>query len=606
MLRLLLLTLVPSLAVAAPRPAVVALLPLEVSPDAARFARLVEARTQALLIGANTQTVMDMKQVLAMAAQEGLDVATLAADANADRALGLLGADRVVAARLTIDGAGLLLAGAVRDGKKTSPFSVKLTGGRGALLAQASEALARATVELDGGTLKPGVSAQPESKSDAALDALGACWETALRQPMGVDAPVGLAAEELDAAVTACRAALKADASLRFASATLALLLAIGREDAEAERLLGSSPDSDPALMPWVLGRFWLSTRHQSNEAAVTFLNAVLSKHPNVLMLRSFEANTLAAMNEHARAAASWNTYLSFAPQSAFAQGRLSRSLARQGQHDAALAAAKKGLGQSPASREARLVLAARLIDAGKLPDAKATLQPLVDLPSPPAEAMLHLALAYLAANDVASAAPLFKRASERATGAKAYLTKGRALYGLAVCEARQGKKDAAKASFGKSLETGYRVATPDPALASIAAAPQAAAPPPALPANALYVALESQGAPTPETGQLAEQSLRAKLEALGAELAPAGEDKKAAVSVIKARHLKGYQVKLQVLPGETETGLKVQLMVLSYPEQALKGSWSVKAPKGKPEKLVPLLVARAVDDVAGDLDWKL
>lgn len=94
----LLLALVPCLAIAAPRPAVVAVLPLGVpSADAARFARLVEARTQALLIGANVQTVMDMKQVLAMAAQEGLDVATLVDDANADKARALLGADRVVA-----------------------------------------------------------------------------------------------------------------------------------------------------------------------------------------------------------------------------------------------------------------------------------------------------------------------------------------------------------------------------------------------------------------------------------------------------------------------------------------------------------------------------
>lgn len=602
----LLLALVPSVALAAPRPAVVAVLPLQVSPDAARFARLVEARTQALLVGANVQTVMDMKQVLAMAAQEGLDVATLSDDANADRALTLLGADRVIAASLTTNDAGLTLKGAVRDGKKPVTFSVTAKGGRAALLTQVSDALARATLEVDGGALKPGVSAQPESKSDAALEALGACWETALKQPMGIDAPVGLAAEELGAAVAACRAALKADPSLRFASATLGLLLAIGREDAEAEKLLGPPSDNDPALMPWALGRFWLATRHQSSEAAVGFLNVVLSKHPNVLMLRSFEANTLAAMNEHARAAAAWNTYLSFAPQAAFAHGRLSRSLARQGQHEAALAAAKKGLSLAPSSREARLVLAARLIDAGKLADAKATLQPLVGLPNPPAEAMLHLALAYLAANDAASAAPLFKQASERATGTKAYLTKGRALYGLAVCEAKQGKKDAAKASYAKSRETGYHVATPDPVLASIAGAAQASAPAPALPANALYVALESQGAPSPEVGQLAEASLRSKLETLGAEFAPAGEDKKAAVSMIRDRHLKGYQVKLQVLPGETEAGLKVQLMVLSYPEQALKGSWSVKAPKGKPEKLIPLLVARAVDDVAGDLDWKL
>ncbi len=597
--------MLPSVALAAPRASVVAVLPMKTAaPEQARFARLVEARTQALLVIANAQTVMDMKQVLAMASQEGLDLGQLADDANADKALVLLGADRVVAVTLTASPGALQVDGSVRDGKKPTPFSVKLTGGRASLLTQASEAIARAVVERDGGTLKPGASAQPETKSDAAVDSLGTCWETALRQPMGVDAPVGLSSADLEAATAACRAALKADPSLRFAGATLALFLAIAREDAEAEKLLGASADGDSALMPWALARFWLATRNQSNEAAVTFLGKVLAKQPNVLMLRSFEANTLSAMNEHARAVTSWKSYLSFAPASAFAQGRLSRSLARQEQHEAALAAAKQGLTLAPSSREARVVLAARQIDAGKLSDAKATLEPLIALPDAPAQAMLTLALAYLGANDTTSASPLFKQASERASGSKAYLIKGRALYGLAVCEAKQGKKEAAKATYAKAREVGFRAAALDPALAPLVGSAEVAPPSPDQPANALYVALALESAPTPEHGTLAESALRSKLTSMGADFAPAGEDKKAALSVIKARHLKGYQVRLQVLPGETETGLKVQLMVLSYPEQALKGSWSVKAPKGKPEKLIPLLVARAVDDVAGDLDW--
>jgi hypothetical protein len=43
----------------------------------------------------------------------------------------------------------------------------------------------------------------------------------------------------------------------------------------------------------------------------------------------------------------------------------------------------------------------------------------------------------------------------------------------------------------------------------------------------------------------------------------------------------------------------------MSYPEQALKGNWSVKASGGKPEKLIHAMVWRVVDDAAGDLDWK-
>jgi len=258
---------------------------------------------------------------------------------------------------------------------------------------------------------------------------------------MGLDAPVGLSGDELTSALDACRAALKADGSLRFAAATLALLLAIAREDAEAEKLLGPPASSDAALMPWAQARFWLATRHQPNEAAVTFLDSVLKEHPGSLLFRSYKGNALAAMNEQTRAVTAWNEYLAVAPASAFAYGRSSRALARQEKFDLAPAAAKTGLALVPTSREARVVLGARQVDAGKLKDAKATLQPLLKLPAAPAEPMLQLALASLAANDCKTAVPLFQSASERASGGRALRTKGRALYGLAVCSACVGRR---------------------------------------------------------------------------------------------------------------------------------------------------------------------
>lgn len=593
------LALVPAVALAAPRQNVVALLPVHAdSPERARLALLVEARANALLLASGKVTVLDMKQVLAMAAQEGLEPGSLADDASADKARALLGADVVVTVQLSADA----LHGTVRDGKKPVPFDAKLPATWSGGLSGASDAIARAVLGVD-----VDMKAQPESKSDAALQSLGACWETALRQPLGIDAPVGLSAKELDAAVSACRAALKADPGLRFAAATLALMLAIGREDVEAEKLLGAKDATDDAaLVPWALARFWLATRHQSNDAAAKFLAAVLEKHPGALMLRSFEAGTLSAMNEHARAAATWNEYLALSPSSAFANGRLSRSLARQGKHDAALAAAKKGLSLSPDSREARLVLAARQQDAGKLNDARKTLEPLVSGANPPAEPLLQLGLAYLAANDLKSAAPLFQQAADRATGPRAGRTKGRALLQLALVEAKKGRADAAKAAYAKSLETGYVSPVLEPELASLVKVADAAEG--GVTPGGLYVALKPlDAAPTlpPTAGPLAEKELHDKLAAFGAAFAPAEEDKKAAIGVIKAKSLKGYQLKLALTPGANEKALEVNLLVMSYPEQALKGNWSVKASGGKQDKLIHAMVWRVVDDAAGDLDWK-
>lgn len=103
----------------------------------------------------------------------------------------------------------------------------------------------------------------------------------------------------------------------------------------------------------------------------------------------------------------------------------------------------------------------------------------------------------------------------------------------------------------------------------------------------------------------LAEKLMRDKLSALGASFAPPNEDKKAAASVIKAKKLQGYQLRLQLLPGSSEKGLKVEALIMTYPEQALKGSWNVKAAGAKPETLIKAMVPRVIDDVATELEWK-
>ncbi|MFO0594200.1 MAG: HEAT repeat domain-containing protein [Myxococcaceae bacterium] len=104
---------------------------------------------------------------------------------------------------------------------------------------------------------------------------------------------------------------------------------------------------------------------------------------------------------------------------------------------------------------------------------------------------------------------------------------------------------------------------------------------------------------------QLAEQTMRDKLNSYGASFAPVNEDKKQAASLIRNKKLKGFQLRMQLLPGSSEKGLKVEMLIMSYPEQALKGTWNVKAAGGKPESLIKAMVPRVVDDAANDLEWK-
>ena len=61
----------------------------------------------------------------------------------------------------------------------------------------------------------------------------------------------------------------------------------------------------------------------------------------------------------------------------------------------------------------------------------------------------------------------------------------------------------------------------------------------------------------------------------------------------------------MQLLPGSSDKGLKVEMLIMSYPDQALKGSWSVNAAGGKQEKLIKAMVPRVVDDAAKELEWK-
>ena len=133
--------------------------------------------------------------------------------------------------------------------------------------------------------------------------------------------------------------------------------------------------------------------------------------------------------------------------------------------------------------------------------------------------------------------------------------------------------------------------------------------PPPPTPGGGLYFNVEpiqDKVGGLPDTLlKLTDKLLRERLTGMGALFAPPNEEKKAAAALIKMKGLKAYQLRLQVLPGGTDTGLKVEMLIMTYPDQSLKGTWNVKAKGGKPEAQIKALVPKLVDDAAGDLEWK-
>lgn len=120
-----------------------------------------------------------------------------------------------------------------------------------------------------------------------------------------------------------------------------------------------------------------------------------------------------------------------------------------------------------------------------------------------------------------------------------------------------------------------------------------------------LYVALETnlgQGLST-DLGKVADDLLRKKLQQMGAAFAPPGEQKATAQALVKQRKLKSYLLRVNVSPNATN-GLRIEMLVMTYPDQALRGAFNVKASGAKPESLLKAMVPRVVDDAAEDLNW--
>jgi hypothetical protein len=159
----------------------------------------------------------------------------------------------------------------------------------------------------------------------------------------------------------------------------------------------------------------------------------------------------------------------------------------------------------------------------------------------------------------------------------------------LKCLKAALGEKDA---SVRAALERAIKAATPAAAIGK------------------LYVSVDpvedKVGGLPDSVLQLADRLVREKLSGFGASFAPAGEDRKAAMALIRANGSRGYVLRVQIHPHPDGAGLKLELLVMTYPDQSLKGSWNVKAKSNaKPESLVKAMVPRVLDDAAADLEWK-
>jgi predicted Zn-dependent protease len=289
------------------------------------------------------------------------------------------------------------------------------------------------------------------------VQAFARCFAVLVQQPIGIENPTVLLESELASAVKDCRAAVTADPHYLDGWAGLALALAIRGDDAEAVKALAQASAGKGYLpLRWV-AQFWLVTRYQSSAAGAGVLREAVAAMPGQQLLRGYLAEHLNAMDDQAGALAAWQAYADLCPANPFVISRLGYTLARLAKAAEGVTRTQEALKLDPTSRSVRLELGGRLVDAGRLPEAVAALQPLAQAPGAPAEAVLRLGFAHLQQKNLDQAEPLFQRALVQASRPSEWRTRGRADLDLAKVALRRGQRDRAVGFILEALREGYK-----------------------------------------------------------------------------------------------------------------------------------------------------
>ena len=455
---------------AARLPVLVVLLPATTDPTAREYAMLLQARAYGQLLATGRFALPHVKQLLSMAAGEGLQGDNLRTPEDAERAAKRIGADAYVFGQLTSDPKTYSLnATAVKVGSKPpQKLALKLDLGDGTVKAieEGGDALASALFKVATAEKKPLElnDVPPSTLSDPAMRSFARCYGTLMRQPAGIENPTVLDEVELRAAMEACEAAAKDDPGFSGAQAGLALAYAILGDDARAVHALKlvDPADADQPLA-WQ-ARFWLVTRYQSGEAGEQVLRDAIAKQPGFLLARSYLAELLDTLGQPVKASEAWKAYSDFVPGDPFMRTRLARSLSREGKKAEAIALAKEVVAGFPNSRDAKLQLSNCYIDANKWEEAVEVLEQLKALPQVSPDVYLRLGWASFRKGDMTAAKPLYEQALARATRPSQWRMRGRANYDLALVYLKSGDEPKAEESLKAALATGFRLREVDPA----------------------------------------------------------------------------------------------------------------------------------------------
>lgn len=382
---------------------------------------------------------LHLKQILSVARHRGWTSADLAEAKMRNAAAKLLGAPVGSYGRVSKTDTGWRLTANVFRSDRVVPVVVDLPADAARAVEVGGLAVAKAIAGLDKIKLRKG-EVHPRSSSGPAMRAYLSCYATLVRQPMGLRESHVVEATTLAAARGRCEEAVRLDPSFVDAWAALSLASSLSLQTERAGEALKRTRGL-AAYVPFaVLSEYWLATRFKSNEAGATVLRDGVRTYPGAMIFLSYLGEHLNITRDFKEALAVWNRYLAATTRSPYALSQKGYSMARLGRLDEAIAVSREAVVQDPESMVVELELASRLVDAKRLDEAAALLEPMAKEPEAFGELLSRLGYVYLLQRKHGPAEKTLDRALRLATGPSEWRTRGRTRYNLAIVMARLDK----------------------------------------------------------------------------------------------------------------------------------------------------------------------
>ncbi|MEL6339616.1 MAG: CDC27 family protein [Myxococcota bacterium] len=398
---------------------------------------------------------LHLKQILSVARHRGWTSADLAGSRMTAAAAELLGAPVGSYGEIAKTDTGWRLTAKAFRGDRVAPVVVDLPADTARAVEIGGVALAKAIATLDKIGLAKG-EVHPRSRSGAAMRAYLSCYATLVRQPMGLRESHVVEATTLAAARARCEDAVRLDPGFVDAWAALSLASSLSLQTERAAEALKRTRGLTAYVPFAILSEYWLATRFKSNDAGAAVLRDGVRTYPGAMIFLSYLGEHLNITRDFKEALAVWNRYLAATTRSPYALSQKGYSMARLGQLDEAIAVSREAVNQDPESLVVELELASRLVDAKRLDEAAALLEPMARKPGAFGELLSRLGYVYLLQKKHDPAEKALGRALELARSPSEWRTRGRTRYNLAILMARSGKLKEAEDHLLAAAKEGF------------------------------------------------------------------------------------------------------------------------------------------------------